>query len=159
MFSTIKIFYGSQTGNSESIAKEIAGILIDNRKNNVTCQDLNQADDLELWKEWKKEKGLLVIIVCSTTGNGDCPDNALKFWRKIKKRSHPLDTLSELKYIVLGLGDTNYDQFCFMGKQIDKRIAQLGGNRIMPLKCVDEVDGMDEVVEKWIEELKKRVLF
>jgi hypothetical protein len=29
----------------------------------------------------------------------------------------------------------------------------------MPLKCVDEVDGMDEVVEKWIEELKKSVLF
>ena len=157
MFSMIKIFYGSQTGNSESISKEIANILIDNRKNNVTCQDLNQADDLELWKEWKKEKDLLVIIVCSTTGNGDCPDNALKFWRKIKKRSLPLDTLSDLQYIVLGLGDTNYDQFCFMGKQVDKRFAELGGRRIIPLTCADEATGMDEVVERWIAELEKLV--
>ena len=157
MFSMIKIFYGSQTGNSESISKEIANILIDNRKNNVTCQDLNQADDLELWKEWKKEKDLLVIIVCSTTGNGDCPDNALKFWRKIKKRSLPLDTFSDLQYVVLGLGDTNYDQFCFMGKQLDKRFAELGGKRIIPLTCADEAMGMDEVVERWIEELEKLV--
>ena len=48
-------------------------------------------------------------------------------------------------------------QFCFMGKQLDKRVAELGGTRIMPLTCVDEVMGMDEVIERWIEELEKLV--
>ena len=96
-------------------------------------------------------------MICSTTGHGDCPENALKFWRTIKKRSLSLDTLSGIQYIVLGLGDTNYDQFCFMGKQLDKRVAELGGTRIMPLTCVDEVMGMDDVIERWIEELEKLV--
>ena len=157
MFLNIKVLYGSQTGNSESIAKEIAAFLMDSGKNGISCQYLNQVADLELWKEWRKEKDILIIMICSTTGNGDCPDNALKFWRTIKKRSLPFDTLFGIQYMVLGLGDTNYDQFCFMGKQLDKRFSELGGTRIMPLTCVDEAMGMDDVVERWIEELEKLV--
>lgn len=54
-----------------------------------------------------------------------------------------------LKYAVLGLGDTNYDKFCHMGKSIDKRVQELGGQRILPLCCADEATGLEETVEKW----------
>lgn len=53
--------------------------------------------------------------------------------------------------MVLALGDTNYDKFCFMGKSIDKRLSELGGERVQPLACVDEATGLEEGVEKWKE--------
>ena len=49
-----------------------------------------------------------VVFVCSTTGEGDVPDNASRLWRRLKKRSHPADHLDHLQFSVLGLGDTNY---------------------------------------------------
>ena len=62
-------------------------------------------------------------FVCSTTGNADAPDNCERFWRYIKRRSHPADLFKGLEYCVLGLGDTNYDKFCYMGEMIDKRLS------------------------------------
>ena len=55
-----------------------------------------------------------------------------------------------LSYSVLGLGDTNYDKFCYMGKAIDKRLSELGGQRVLDLACADEGTGsMEETVEEW----------
>lgn len=58
-----------------------------------------------------EKPGHHVIVVCSTTGNGDPPDNAGKFWRFVKRRTQPTDLLAKLRFTVLGLGDTNYDRF------------------------------------------------
>lgn len=53
-------------------------------------------------------------------------------------------------YSVLGLGDTNYDKFCYMGKSIDKRLEELGGRRVLPPYYADEGTGsMEETVETW----------
>jgi len=54
-----------------------------------------------------------------------------------------------IDYVVLGLGDTNYDKFCHMGKSIDKRLSELGGNRRLALACADEATGLEEPVEAW----------
>ena len=50
---------------------------------------------------------------------------------------------------MLGLGDTNYDKFCHMGKSIDKRLDELGGTRVLPIECADEATGLEEPVERW----------
>eukprot|EP00603_Paraphysomonas_imperforata_P009419 CAMPEP_0114430330 /NCGR_PEP_ID=MMETSP0103-20121206/9983_1 /TAXON_ID=37642 ORGANISM="Paraphysomonas imperforata, Strain PA2" /NCGR_SAMPLE_ID=MMETSP0103 /ASSEMBLY_ACC=CAM_ASM_000201 /LENGTH=124 /DNA_ID=CAMNT_0001599769 /DNA_START=198 /DNA_END=572 /DNA_ORIENTATION=- len=107
---------------------------------------LNEAVGINL-----KEQARAVIIVCSTTGNGDAPDNAEKFWRTIKKRALAKDTFEGVNYTVLGLGDTNYDKFCHMGKSLDKRFNELGGKRFLDLHCADEATGLEEVVEEWNE--------
>ena len=52
-------------------------------------------------------------------------------------------------FAILGLGDTNYDKFCHMGKSIDKRLAELGAVTALPLTCVDETGGLEEPIEKW----------
>lgn len=92
---------------------------------------------------------LCCAVVCSTTGNGDSPENADAFWRQIKKRTLPKTHYEGLPFSVLGLGDTNYDKFCHMGKSIDKRLGELGGRRLFELHCADEPTNLEEVVEEW----------
>jgi len=95
----------------------------------------------------------IVIIICSTTGNGDAPETANFFWRKIKNQKLPKDLLKGIKYAVLGLGDTNYDKFCEMGKKIDKRFNDLGAERFIELHCADEATSLEETVELFKEKL------
>ena len=158
------VLYGSQTGNSEDIAKNIyekcSGLGF-----STTLLNLNAAKKIPL-----KEKALAIIIgysyvfiveshsnvifpfhflVCSTTGNGDAPENADAFWRMIKNRSAAKDMFANIPYATLGLGDTNYDKFCYMGKSLDKRMSELGGVRLIDLACADEATNMEEVVENW----------
>ena len=40
-----------------------------------------------------------------------------------------------------------------MGKMIDKRMKELGGNRLLPLCCADEAVGLEETVEGWKTEI------
>lgn len=82
----IYVLYGSQTGNGESIAREVADKLVANHKDvpfvSIQIYTLNAA----------KDKGIdlaqsLLLIICSTTGNGDSPENAENWWRTVKLRS------------------------------------------------------------------------
>lgn len=59
------------------------------------------------------------------------------------------DLFAGLPFSVLALGDTNYDKYCYMGKSIDKRLAELGGERALEIHCGDEGTGMEETVEAW----------
>ena len=59
------------------------------------------------------------------------------------------DHFLQVPFAVLGLGDSNYDKFCLMGKSIDRRIGELGGARLIDLQCADEAVGLEETVEKW----------
>jgi methionine synthase reductase len=96
-----------------------------------------------------KDVAKCMVIICSTTGNGDAPENADGWWRANKLRSAEKDRYADVPYAVLGLGDTNYDKFCHMGKSIDKRLTELGGKRLMAMDCADEATGLEEPVENW----------
>lgn len=60
-----------------------------------------------------------------------------------------------MHYAVLGLGDTNYDKFCFVGKFIDKRLEELGGKRFLPVHCADEAINMEDVVSSFTKQVTK----
>jgi methionine synthase reductase len=144
----IYILYGSQSGNCENISRILYDIL--NEKNEPIIYGtlnsiLNQIDNIN---------GTMYII-CSTFGNGDAPENASAFWRTIKNRKIKNDIFKNINYNVLGLGNSNYSQFCYMGKKIDKRMEELGGQRIKQLVCVDEVEGLEEPVELWLDQFRK----
>ena len=92
-------------------------------------------------------------MVSSTTGDGEQPENAEPFWRKIKKKKLPEDTFAHLKYTILGLGDTNYSQFCNGPKTLHDRMKQLGANTFYDPDWADDGVGLELVVEPWIENL------
>ena len=158
------VLFGSQTGNAQSIAQDVNEKLL-SLNISSSCFSLNEVAEVPFIYDphaviisnhfndiiTNSARGVTLnsCTVCSTTGNGDCPDNAEKFWRIIKKRSMPKDTFQQLPFCVLALGDTNYDKFCYMGKSIDKRMTGLGGYRFLDLHCADEATGLEDVVEDW----------
>ena len=151
----VYILYGSQTGNAEEISSILFNKCSEELKTiNVKYFTLNQFQNNINEVE---RIASMIIIVCSTTGNGDAPHNACLFWRTIKKRSNP-PLFKDVPYCVLGLGDTNYDKFCHMGKSIDTRISSLGGQRILPLACADEATNLEETVDSWIDDVFTLIL-
>lgn len=161
--SPLFILYGSATGNAEQIAKDLASTyetILGNPDSktffpSVVCCECDQFKKkcLPTWEE-QPPAGTKhgVILVASTTGNGDAPENAGRFMRYIKrKQTIEAQPFRHVQYAVLGLGDTNYDQFCNTGKTIDKKLAELGGKRAMPLACADEATGLEDVVEPWVD--------
>ena len=158
------ILYGSATGNAEHIAKDITSTYEMYLKNpdfqgyftSVICCDLNSYKKkcLDAWITPPVEDNPSikhgVIIVCSTTGNADAPENADRFIRWLKRKTTTsAASFGHVAYAVLGLGDTNYDVFCAMGKVIDKRIHELGGVRALKVGLADEATGLEDVVEPW----------
>jgi sulfite reductase alpha subunit-like flavoprotein len=153
------ILYGSATGNAEHIAKDIASTYEGILKNpdakcwfpSVVCCELDQYKK-QCSRHWEQtppagtKHG--IIIVTSTTGNGDPPETASRFVRYIKRKT-TVNAFQHCAFAVLGLGDTNYDQFCATGKLVDRKLLEQGGMRAKPLAMADEATGLEDVVEPW----------
>ena len=155
------ILYGSATGNAEHIAKDLASTYESLLKNpdakcffpSVQCCELDQYKK-KCSSKWEQapadgsKHGIIIVI--STTGNGDAPENASRFVRYIKRKTTAdQQPFQNCAFAVLGLGDTNYDQFCATGKIVDRKMAELGGTRAKKLGMADEATGLEDVVEPW----------
>jgi sulfite reductase alpha subunit-like flavoprotein len=149
--ASLYILYGSATGNAEHIAKDLASKPIPSGFDNIICEPLDKFKKFQdTWVQpptVNKRHG--IVMVSSTTGNGDAPENASRFVRFIKRKGTPTDLFQYCAFSVLGLGDTNYDQFCETGKMLDRKMRELGGHRARPLECADEATGLEDVVEPW----------
>jgi sulfite reductase (NADPH) flavoprotein alpha-component len=119
----LTLLYGSQTGSSEALAQRIARL---GPAKGFQAKVLSMADFAQL--EWAKEERLL--LVTSTYGDGDMPDNAQPFWDFLSSEQAP--RLEQASYSVLALGDRNYSLFCEAGKKFDARLDALGAKRIHP---------------------------
>ncbi|MEW4971142.1 assimilatory sulfite reductase (NADPH) flavoprotein subunit [Bacillus stercoris] len=140
----VTVLYGSQTGNAQGLA-ENAGKQLEQSGFQVTVSSMSDFKPNQL----KKVTNLLIVV--STHGEGDPPDNALSFHEFLHGRRAP--KLENLRFSVLALGDSSYEFFCQTGKEFDQRLEELGGERISPR--VDCDLDYDEPAAEWLEGVLK----
>jgi len=75
----------------------------------------------------------------------------IKFWRKLRPKTLASDYLANLKYTILGLGDTNYNDFCNAPKNLHRRLTELGACTFYSPDWADDGTGLEIVVEPWLE--------
>ncbi|WP_163936368.1 FMN-binding protein MioC [Paraferrimonas sp. SM1919] len=108
----VEIIIGSTLGNAEFIAEELAALLEENQIPNRLHFDPN-LDNLNKQCQW--------LLVCSTHGAGELPENIRPFYQQLQCLE---DKLSDVKFAICAIGDKNYDTFCEAGKTLEDQLIQ-----------------------------------
>jgi sulfite reductase (NADPH) flavoprotein alpha-component len=120
---SVLILYGTVTGTAETLANRLAAELRRDGVNTVV-HDMAHCQPAVL------TPANCVLLVVSTYGDGEPPEDAVHFWEAVV-RGNGLD-LRGVRYSVLALGNTTYDQFCKCGRDFDAALERHGASRIYP---------------------------
>jgi len=137
---SLTILYGTQTGNCKGVAEQLATAA---DAKGIANRVVSMADYKV--KSIKDESHL--IIVASTNGEGEAPDDAIDLHEFLATKKAP--KLDSLKFAVLGLGDSSYEFFCQTGKDFEQRISALGAE--IAFERLDADVDYDQVTGPWIE--------
>lgn len=143
---TITILSASQTGNARRIAEQLSA---DMDRNGFDVK-LYRAADYK-FKQIAQEK--LLIIVISTQGEGQEPEEATALFNYLFSKKAP--QLTETQFAVLALGDSSYEFFCRAGKRIDERLVELGAKRL--LARVDADIDFQPTADSWRQSIQEHI--
>lgn len=144
---SVTLLYGSQTGNSQGLAEKYAAAL---KANDVEVT----VTSLAKFKPNNLKKITNLLLVVSTHGEGEPPDQAIQFYEFLHSKRAP--KLEHLHFSVLALGDSSYEFFCKTGQDFDAQFEKLGATRIVPRTDCD-VD-YDEPAAKWFTDVQQALL-
>jgi len=135
----VTVLFGSETGNGQSLASTIVEKL---QAKQLPVQSFSMDD----FKPQNLKKVQDLLIITSTHGEGEPPENARSFYEFLHSKRAP--KIENVRFSVLALGDESYEFFCQTGKDFDKRLEELGGERLYPRVDCD-VD-FEDPAEQWI---------
>lgn len=123
----VAVISASQTGNARKVAAEL--------QQRLAAAGVNAVHAAADYKPKNIAGEQLVLLVTSTQGEGEPPEEALSLYKLLSGKKAP--QLSGLKFAVLGLGDSSYPMFCGAGKSFDELLAKLGGERLLERQDCD----------------------
>ncbi|XP_052900723.1 NADPH--cytochrome P450 reductase isoform X1 [Anopheles moucheti] len=140
------VFYGSQTGTAEEFAGRLAkeGIRYQMKGMVADPEECNM-EELLMLKDIDKS---LAVFCLATYGEGDPTDNCMEFYDWIQ--NNDLD-MTGLNYAVFGLGNKTYEHYNKVGIYVDKRLEELGANRVFELGLGDDDANIEDYFITWKE--------
>uniref|UniRef100_A0A8B9GEZ8 Nitric oxide synthase n=1 Tax=Amazona collaria TaxID=241587 RepID=A0A8B9GEZ8_9PSIT len=134
----VTVIYATETGKSATLANNLCSLFNCAFNTKILCMDEYNICDLE--------KETLLLVVTSTFGNGDSPNNG----KTLKNSLLTLKSLrKKIRYAVFGLGSSMYPEFCAFAHTIDQKLAQLGASQLTPIGEGDELGGQEEAFRSW----------
>ncbi|NXN16416.1 NOS2 protein, partial [Indicator maculatus] len=134
----VTVIYATETGKSETLANNLCSLF--------NCAFSTKVLPMDEYNICDLEKETLLLVVTSTFGNGDSPNNG-------KTLKNSLLTLKQLRkkirYAVFGLGSSMYPEFCAFAHTIDQKLAQLGASQLTAVGEGDELNGQEEAFHTW----------
>ncbi|WP_446471462.1 flavodoxin [Xenorhabdus stockiae] len=139
----IGIFVGTVYGNALAVAEEAQQIL---EQQGHEAEVFEEAT-LEQWQEYLQQ---VVLVVTSTTGQGDLPDNIQPLYAELNDQ---LGYQPDLRYGLIALGDSSYDTFCGGGHIFDALLQEQGAKRIGEILLIDAIEVVEPEVfaQGWVE--------
>jgi MioC protein len=138
----LTLLVGTMTGTAQLVAQELE-LVWDDGELQVETLLMDKLDSSVFEREG------VFLVVTSTYGQGDVPDNAKNFYEDLKARR---PDLSRVRYGVFGLGDRTYaETFNFGGKRFDDILTELGAQRIGERVKHDASSGVlpEEMAAEW----------
>ena len=125
--NSLAILFGSQTGNAEELA--------DSTKKLADKAGLDaKVYDMDGFGAANFANHKRILIITSTWGEGEMPDNAEDLWTSVCESSLQLNGLN---FSICAIGDTSYDEFCQAGIDWDNKLLELGANRTTEIQLCD----------------------
>jgi MioC protein len=151
--SSFQIIVGSMLGNSEYVA-EACEEQLNNLEHDVNLHlKPNFSSIIEATLSEDHEKNNIWLLCTSTHGAGDFPDNIQKFVEDLKNCEQDLSSIS---FLVIAIGDSNYDTFCKAGLKINKLLKTKGCKKLIDIKMMDMSEDIDpeDLAQIWLSENK-----
>ena len=142
---SLAVFFGSQTGNAAGLAEKTV-------KRAAAYGLEGSVIDMDGYDQAKFATHKRILIITSTWGEGEMPDNAEVLWNGTCSTN---PALAGVQYSVCAIGDSSYDEYCKAGHDWDQKFSSLGATSILEIKLCD-VD-FDEPWEQWVSEVLPRI--